>query len=199
MRLIKRYGNRRLYDTETSSTITQDGLSKLVKDGVEVKVVDAQSGRDITGPVLGRLLLFESTRWKNGGDSKDLFKSIIIAGGEKSMSILKSTFLASLGAIKLSAEKAEKMIDELIKKGDLDKSQRKKAIMELLDKADKSTADFRKKVSEEATKVGKDVSDFAKKMQPAMQADLKKLEAKVDSLARTMKKIEEALKNLGNK
>lgn len=196
MRTIKRYANRRLYDTETSRTITQSDLSNLVKEGVGLKIVDAKTGKDITEPVLGRLFLYEASQWKNQTDSKELFKTLIIAGGEKSMSILKSTFLASVGALKVTKEKAEKMIDDLIKRGELDKSHRKQAIMELLDKADKSTADFRKKVSEEAVKVGKDVSDFAKKMQPAMQEDLKKLEGKVDSLSRQLKKIEEALKNL---
>lgn len=199
MRIIKRYANRRLYDTETSRTITQSNLSALVKEGIGLKIVDAKSGRDITEPVLGRLFLFETSRWKDETDSKELFKSLIIAGGEKSMSILKSTFLASVGALKVTKEKAEKMIDDLIKRGELDRSHRKQAIMELLDKADKSTADFRKKVSDEAVKVGKDVSDFAKKMQPAMQEDLKTLEGKVDGLTRQLKKIEEAIKNLGGK
>ena len=159
MRVIKRYGNRRLYDMETSSTITQSDLAELVKKGIEIKVVEAGTGKDITNATLGRLVLFETSRWKNGSDANELFKSIIIAGGEKTMSILKSTFLASLGAIKLTAEKAEKLIDDLIKKGELDKSQRKKAIMELLEKADKSTAGFRKKVSEEAEKVGGNVPE----------------------------------------
>ncbi len=184
---------------QTSSTITQQDLAELVKKGLEIKVVEAGTGKDITTAVLGRLVLYETSRWKNGSASRDLFKSIIRAGGEKSMSILKSTFLASLGAIKLSAEKAEKVIDDLIKKGELDKSQRKKAIMELLEKADKSTAGFRRKVSEEAGKVGKDVSDFAKRMQPAMQEDLKKLESKVDGLSKRLKKIEESLSALVNK
>ena len=115
------------------------------------------------------------------------------------MSILKNTFLASIGALKVTKEKAEKMIDELIKKGDLDKSMRKQALMELLEKADKSTAEFRKKVSVEAGKVGKDMSDFAKRMQPAMQEELKKLESKVDGLSKRLKKIEEALTALAKK
>jgi len=184
---------------ETSSTITQPDLAELVKKGVEIKVVEAGTGKDITDAVLGRLVLFEASRWKDGSDAKELFKSIIIAGGEKSMSILKNTFLASLGALKVTKEKAEKMIDDLIKKGELDKSMRKQAIMELLEKADKSTAEFRKKVSVEAGKVGKDVSEFAKKIQPAMQEDLKKLESKVDGLSKRLKKIEEALTALVNK
>ena len=193
MREIKRYGNRRLYDTDSSTTITQMHLAKMVKDGLEVKVVDAGTGNDITLQVLGRLALAEISQWNDGHYSKELFKTIITTGGEKSMSILKNTILASIGALQVTKDKAEKIIDDLIKKGELDKSEKKKAVMELLQKADKSTAEWRKKFSSEATKVGKDVGDFAKKMQPAMQDDLKKLEAKVDKMSRQLKKIEDAL------
>lgn len=194
MRLIKRYANRRLYDIESSSTITQIDLARMVKEGLEVKIVEARSGRDITLPVLGRLALSEASQWKDGNYSKELFKTIITTGGEKSMSILKNTILASIGALQVTKDKAEKIIDDLIKKGELDKSEKKKAVMELLAKADKSTAEWRKKFSSEASKVGKDVGDFAKRMQPAMQDDLKKLEAKVDKMSRQLKNIEAALK-----
>jgi polyhydroxyalkanoate synthesis repressor PhaR len=71
VRIIKRYGNRRLYDTETSSTITQRDLAELVKKGLEIKVVEAGTGKDITDAVLGRLMLFETSRWKDGSDAKE--------------------------------------------------------------------------------------------------------------------------------
>jgi len=199
MRIIKRYGNRRLYDTNTSSTITLEDLATLVKDGAEIRIVDAKSNRDMTLEVLGRLLLFEASRWKDNQNSKELFKTLITRGGEKTMSLLKNTFLATLGAFQVTKEKAEKIIDDLIKKGDLDKSQRKQAILELLERADKSTSEWGKKLAEEAGKVQKDVSAFAKKIQPAKQEAFKKLEAKVDNLSKQLKRIEEALKSLAGK
>ena len=196
MRTIKRYSNRRLYDTESSRTITQKDLSEMVKDGSEIKVIDSKSGRDVTVAVLGRLMLFETAHWKDHHGSKELFKAIISTGGEKPMSILKNTILASLGALQVTKEKAEKIIDDLIKRGELDKSERKKAVMELLKKADKSTADFRKRVSTEASKVQKEVSGFVKDMKLAKQTDFKKLEGKVDKISKQLKKIETALVGL---
>lgn len=197
MRVIKRYSNRRLYDTETSRTITQSDLAELVKGGVEIRVVDSQSGKDITLPVLGRLMLYETSNWKDHHGSKELFKAIILTGGEKPMSILKNAILASIGALQVTKEKAEKIIDELIKKGELDKSERKKAVMQMLKKADKSTAEFRKKVSAEASRVQKDVSSFVKDMKLAKLSDFKKLETKVDKIGKQLKNIETALNNLG--
>ena len=45
---IKKYANRRLYDTESSSYITLDRLAQMVREGREFEVVDAKSGEDIT-------------------------------------------------------------------------------------------------------------------------------------------------------
>lgn len=196
IRVIKRYSNRRLYDNESSRTITQSDLSKMVKEGLELKVIDSQTGKDITVPVLGRLMLFEAAHWSDHKGSQELFKAIILTGGKNQMSILKNTILASLGALQVTKEKATKIIDELIKKGELDKSERKKAVMELLKKADKSTADFRKKVSTEAAKVQKDVSAFVNDMKLSKQSDFKRLEVKVDKIGKQLKKIESALAKL---
>ena len=196
IRVIKRYSNRRLYDTESSRTITQSDLSKMVKERIELKVIDSQTGKDITVPVLGRLMLFETTHWNDHQGSQELFKAIILTGGKYQMSILKNTILASFGALQVTKEKATRIIDELIKKGELDSSERKKAIMELLKKADKSTADFRKKVSTEAAKVQKDVSTFVNDMKLSKQSDFKRLEAKVDKIGKQLKKIESALAKL---
>lgn len=109
------------------------------------------------------------------------------------MSILKNTILASIGAFQVTKKKAEEIIDDLIKKGDLDKSKRKDAVMELLEKAEKSTESFRKKVLSEAEKAQTGVSKFAKDMAWAKQTDMKKLEAKVNKLAREIKGLKDEL------
>ncbi len=48
MRLIKKYSNRRLYDTETSGYITLDELAEIIRGGSDVRVVGAKSGEDLT-------------------------------------------------------------------------------------------------------------------------------------------------------
>ena len=68
------------------------------------------------------------------------------------MSVLKNTILASIGVIQVTKKKAEEIIDDLIKKGELNKSDRKKAVMELLDKAEKSTSQWKEKITQSASK-----------------------------------------------
>lgn len=61
-RVIKKYGNRKLYDTETSRYVTLQGISTLVREGLEVQVIERDTGRDITSLVLSQIVLDEEKR-----------------------------------------------------------------------------------------------------------------------------------------
>jgi len=60
--VIKKYANRRLYNTATSSYVTLDDLSKMVKDGGEFVVYDAKTGEDITRSVLTQIIVEEEQK-----------------------------------------------------------------------------------------------------------------------------------------
>ncbi len=62
---IKKYANRRLYNTASSSYVTLDDLAALVKDGVEFVVTDAKSGEDITRSVLTQIIFEAENRGQN--------------------------------------------------------------------------------------------------------------------------------------
>jgi polyhydroxyalkanoate synthesis repressor PhaR len=59
---IKKYANRRLYDTESSSYITLDRLAEMVREDREFEVVDAKTGEDITRQVLTQIIVDEEAR-----------------------------------------------------------------------------------------------------------------------------------------
>jgi polyhydroxyalkanoate synthesis repressor PhaR len=63
--VIKKYANRRLYNTQTSSYVTLDHLCEMVKGGVEFEVIDARSGEDITRSVLTQIIFEEETKGHN--------------------------------------------------------------------------------------------------------------------------------------
>jgi len=115
------------------------------------------------------------------------------------MSILKNTVLASIGAFQVTKEKAEKVIDELIKRGEVSESERKSAVMELLERAEKSTAGWREKVSkevkkavDEVNKLGKEVKDY----KLVKQSDLTGLEEKINNLNASLQAIEKRLEEM---
>ena len=57
--VIKKYANRRLYNTQTSSYVTLDHLAQMVKEGTEFEVHDARTGEDITRSVLTQIIFEE--------------------------------------------------------------------------------------------------------------------------------------------
>jgi len=60
--LIKKYANRKLYDTSTSRYITLNGVSELVRDGHDIEVVDRETGTDLTPLILSQIVMGEEKR-----------------------------------------------------------------------------------------------------------------------------------------
>jgi polyhydroxyalkanoate synthesis repressor PhaR len=60
--VIKKYANRRLYNTRTSAYVTLDHLAQMVKDGTEFEVRDARTGEDITRQVLTQIIVEEENK-----------------------------------------------------------------------------------------------------------------------------------------
>jgi polyhydroxyalkanoate synthesis repressor PhaR len=75
IRLIKKYPNRRLYDTRTSAYITLSDVKQLVLDGERFQVVDAKSGEDLTRSILLQIILEE----ESGG--KPMFSATALSQG----------------------------------------------------------------------------------------------------------------------
>ena len=63
--IIKKYANRRLYNTGTSSYVTLDDLCTMVKEGVDFVVHDAKSGEDLTRSVLTQIIFEQETKGEN--------------------------------------------------------------------------------------------------------------------------------------
>lgn len=89
MRLIKKYPNRRLYDTAISSYITLADVKGLVVDGVDFKVTDAKTGADLTRSILLQIISEE----EEGGEpifSSELLAQVIRAYGGNMQTMLTS-------------------------------------------------------------------------------------------------------------
>ena len=85
--LIKRYANRKLYNTQTSRYITLKGIGELVEEGSEVRVVDNETGEDITSVTLSQVLV--DTERNNRGVPGTLLSELIQRGGDVLYSALR--------------------------------------------------------------------------------------------------------------
>jgi len=79
--VIKKYGNRRLYDTAGSRYVNLDDLAALVRSGKEVHVVDAKTGTDLTRVTLTQIIT-EDAKDKPTGLPLELLRQLIIASDE---------------------------------------------------------------------------------------------------------------------
>jgi polyhydroxyalkanoate synthesis repressor PhaR len=78
--IIKKYENRRLYNTLTSEYINQDQVAQLVRDGHDLRVVDASTGQDITRLILAQIVL-DDAKTPDSAFPLDLLRQMIIASG----------------------------------------------------------------------------------------------------------------------
>jgi polyhydroxyalkanoate synthesis repressor PhaR len=65
--LIKKYANRKLYDTQNSRYITLEGISRLVCEGHDIHVVERDTGRDLTSLILSQIVMGEEKRVDSDG------------------------------------------------------------------------------------------------------------------------------------
>ncbi|MGB2769713.1 MAG: polyhydroxyalkanoate synthesis regulator DNA-binding domain-containing protein [Candidatus Zixiibacteriota bacterium] len=189
-RVIKRYKNRRLYDTLEKKTIKLKDVASLVKKNVSFKVIDNKTGKDVTISVLARVFSDTLSEDKqNLKQTSKVLRVLISKGGGITMDFFKKSVLFGLGVFDLTREKAEKIVDEMIKRGEMAQSDKAKAVKELLKGHDERMEKLKKKIDESVEKVTARVKGKDKE-------ELAKLQKKIDELTKVVEKLE---KKLGEK
>jgi polyhydroxyalkanoate synthesis repressor PhaR len=110
-RLIKRYGNRKMYDTQASRYVTLDGVAELVRGGDDLRIIDNDSGEDLTAVTFAQII-FEEEKRKSGLLGLPALRWIIQQGGEALQELLSSVDRGreALGTVRELAEKRMKQL-----------------------------------------------------------------------------------------
>ena len=106
-RIIKRYGNRKLYDTELSRYVTIEEVANHIRDGISVKIIDNKTGDDITSTTLAQIVLDAEKKSRNR-TSSSVLETIIKTG------TLSEFVVSSTNSVKSGIEEAEKLFSQLI-------------------------------------------------------------------------------------
>ena len=117
MPVIKRYPNRKLYDTEAKRYITLDGIATLIRQGQEVEVTDHATGEDLTAITLTQVI-FEQEKRRSGFLPQAVLTGLIQAGGE-TMGTLRRTLAHPLNLARQVDEEIEQRVQTLISRGEL--------------------------------------------------------------------------------
>jgi polyhydroxyalkanoate synthesis repressor PhaR len=108
--IIKKYANRRLYNTETSSYITLDHLAKMTREGRDFKVVDAKTDEDITHNVLTQIIMEEESR----GETMlpvNFLRQLISMYGDSMQSMVPSYLEASMDSFRRNQEQFRSAVE----------------------------------------------------------------------------------------
>jgi len=111
-RLIKKYGNRRMYDTKTSRPITLSQLADLIRKGEDIWVMGHQTGTDLTSITLIQILLGQEKDKKEHFSA--LLRELIKKSGNPDLEPPSAGLFAALNNAPFSAEKAKRVVKELV-------------------------------------------------------------------------------------
>ena len=98
--VIKKYANRRLYNTETSSYITLDHLALMTREGREFRVVDARSDEDITHNVLTQIIMEEEGRGDKPMLPVNFLRQLISMYGDSMQAMVPGYLEASMDSFR---------------------------------------------------------------------------------------------------
>lgn len=117
MLTIKRYPNRKFYDTEEKRYITLEDISSRIREGREVQVIDQSTGEEITSVVLTQII-FEQEKKQSGFVPRSVLTGLIQAGGF-TIGRMRKALASPLELLKQIDEEIEHRIEKLIEKGEL--------------------------------------------------------------------------------
>ena len=112
--VIKKYANRRLYHTGTSTYVTLDDLARMVKDGEDFVVQDAKSGSDITRAVLGQIIFEQENKGQHLLPIAFL-RQLIHYYGDSMQTLIPSYLECSLSAFTRDQEKLREQMSKALK------------------------------------------------------------------------------------
>lgn len=141
-KIIKRYTNRKLYDTVESRYVTLDEIAEMVKAGAEVKVIDNRTKEDLTSVTLAQII-FEEEK-KTSKMSLRTLKDMIRFGGERAAQLVEDTQAELRGRVEAVRQAAEQRVQTLLKTG----QQTGDRAREMVATSQEAVAQFQRRVDE---------------------------------------------------
>ncbi|HVI76266.1 MAG TPA: polyhydroxyalkanoate synthesis regulator DNA-binding domain-containing protein [Anaeromyxobacteraceae bacterium] len=177
-KIIKRYTNRKLYDTVESRYVTLDEIAQMVKAGTEVKVLDNRTKEDLTSVTLAQII-FEEEK-KTSKMSLRTLKDLIRHGGEKAAQIVEDTQAELRGRVEAVRQAAEQRVQTLLKSGQQTTDRAK----EMVAASQEAVAQFQRRVDERVRTAVEGMGSIAdlRREIGALSDRITELERKLDQL-----------------
>jgi polyhydroxyalkanoate synthesis repressor PhaR len=185
LRIIKRYSNRKLYDTVRSSYVRLEDIAAMVKAGTEVKVVDNQTKEDLTSVTLAQII-FEDEKAKRNTMPLGMLRDLVRHGGQSLTEFISKEVGPRVQTIR---EEAEGLRDRILRRDGESKDPKalgKDVAKELVAASQRALEDLQKRVDE---RVRAGLENLQGNL-PVVARDLESLEEKVASLEAKLSELE---------
>lgn len=173
MPIIKRYPNRKLYNTETKQYVTLEGVANLVREGQDIHVVDHATGEDLTTLTLTQIVLDQEK--KAGGFVPNNVLSGLVKAGGKTLSALQHSLASPLGLWGQVDDEIARRIEALVAAGELTKREGARLRQQLLMQSTQ--------VKEKPLPFEQEVEQVLSKRGIPTREDYQRLTRKLDALA----------------
>jgi polyhydroxyalkanoate synthesis repressor PhaR len=180
MIVIKRYPNRKLYNTAAKKYVTLEGIAELIRRGEEVQITDHQTGEDLTAVTLTQII-FEQEKKEGGFLPRAVLTGLIQSGGH-TLTELKRTLASQAGLFQHVNSEIERRIQALINSGDLDREAGERLQSKLISVNQAS--------GEPALPTDEEIEQILAQRGVPTQEDLKNLNKKLDELVAKLETIE---------
>ena len=188
IKLIKRYPNRKLYDTESSAYVTLEDIAAMVKAGREVKIMDHKTGTDITNVTMAQIVFEEEKRKKSVlpiGTLKDLIQQ----RGEQVREFVDR--IVHENPLQHAKEEAEERMQQIIKKGESVREESSKFFKEFVASYTKGLDDVQKRFDDRVREVGDRLASL-----PAAIGDIKLMAERLEQLEERLAEMEKRIDKL---
>lgn len=179
--LIKRYSNRKLYNTRESRYITLNELAELVKSGTNIRVVDNDRGEDLTSVTLSQILL-ENERHKRDALPKNLLVDLIQKGDDL-FDTVKKSLSSGIDLLSDAEGSLEKSVRRLVSRGEIAAEEGEKMVKRLAEWVKDGQSDLGGQIDQRIRKV---VSRF----DVPERGEVDRLHESIDRLAKAVERLE---------
>ncbi|MBZ0272435.1 transcriptional regulator [bacterium] len=146
-RVIRRYQNRKLYDTNRSAYVTLDDIEQMIQDGVEIKVIDNKSKEDLTSLTLAQII-FESEKKNRAFLPLGALKRIIQSGQDSIHDLMDKVVAPRLSMIQHTRAEVEKAIERLAQKKDIPPKEREHLLRAITANTQRNLEEFSERIED---------------------------------------------------
>jgi len=178
-KVIKRYTNRKLYDTVESRYVTLEEIAEMVKGGAEVRIVDNRTKEDLTSVTLAQII-FEEEK-KTSKMSLRTLKDLIRHGGERAQQFVEDTQAELRDRVEGLRQAAETRVQTLITKGQATGDRAK----DLVAASQEAVNQFQRRVDERVRTAVEGMSSL-----PEIKRELQQISTRLDEIDARLKDLE---------